>query len=98
MKAPQSKVSVLALRRLLIQLKEHRPDICFRYRLIGQMWADGFMRVSRISEHGVQLTDEGNHQLVIIPDLAQVMQFELDKSFQSYQPYFHYEVVTTGEW
>lgn len=92
------KVAVLALKRLLVELREHRPDICIRYRLLGQMWANHFLRVLKISDRGVVLNDESSNKLITIPDLSHIMQFELDKSFQSYQPYVHYEVIIAGEW
>lgn len=94
----QKKVAVLALKRLLVELKDHRPDICVRYRLLGQMWAKNFLRVVQVTELGVVLNDEATNRLVNIPDLSHIMQFELDKAFQSFQPYIHYDVVTTGEW
>jgi hypothetical protein len=92
------KVAVLALKRLLVELNEHRPDICIRYRLLGQMWLDNFLRVVEISENGVVLYNETINTFVRIPELSAIIQFELDKTFQSYQPYVHYEVVTSGEW
>ena len=92
------KVAVLELRRLLVELKEHRPDICIRYRLIGQMWAKHFLRVIRVTDEGVILNDETSNKLISISELHQIIQFELDKPFQTYQPYFHYEVVMTAEW
>lgn len=98
MKDSEKKVEVLALRRLLVELKEHRPDICLRYRLLGQMWATHFLRVIQVTEHGALLNDEGSRQLVHIQDLSLIMQFELDKTFQSFQPYIHYDVVLSGEW
>ena len=98
MREATKKVAVLELRRLLVELKEHRPDICIRYRLIGQMWAQNFLRVIQISDPGVLLSDETSNKLVTIPDISQIIQFELDKPFQFYQPYFHFEVVTGPEW
>lgn len=93
-----TKVAVLALRRLFVELKEHRPDICVRYRLMGQMWAQNFMRVTDVSEHGASLHDEHSDKHVSISDLSKIMQFELDKAFQTYQPHNHYDVVLIGEW
>jgi hypothetical protein len=92
------KVTILSLRRLLVELKDHRPDICVRYRLIGQMWAKQFLRVNRLTDEGVILNDETSNKSITIPELAQVMQFEIDKPFQAYQPYFHYDVVLSTEW
>lgn len=95
---PPKKVAVLALKRLLVELKEHRPDICIRYRLLGQMWVNNFLRVIDVSEHGAILHDETNNTIIRIPEISSIMQFEIDRTFQSYQPYLHYDVVTSGEW
>ena len=88
-------VEVLQLRRLLFELKEHRPDICFRYRMLGQMWAPNFSRVISLTEKGLHLNDETSNRFVSIPDLSQIIQFELDKPFQAFKPYFHYDVVVS---
>jgi hypothetical protein len=85
-------ISVLELRRLMIDLSENRPDICIRFRLLGELWNVHFMRVMRITEKGAVLFDETN-ALVSISDLNFVMQFEIDKPFQGFQPYYHYEVT-----
>ena len=98
MNKPRKNVSVLELRRLLFELKEHRPDISFRYRLIGEMWAQHFLRVIRLTEKGVLLNNESSNKLSTISNLSQIMQFELDKSFQLFQPYFHYDIVNSPEW
>jgi hypothetical protein len=92
------KVAVLELRRLLVELKEHRPDICIRYRLIGQMWAQSFHQVVHVTEENVILNDESSNKLVTVRDLSHIIQFELDKPFQLYQPYYHYDVSSTTEW
>ena len=47
---------MLELKRLLVDLKEKRPDICVRYRLLGEMWGVNFMRVIHITEK--RSTDE----------------------------------------
>jgi hypothetical protein len=91
-------VNILEVRRLLFDLKEHRPDICIRYRIIGQMWAPNFLRVIHLTDKGVILNDETSGKLINILDMSRLMQFELDKPFQNYQPYFHYDVVPSPEW
>jgi hypothetical protein len=95
LKSSQSLISVLELRRLLIELKDKRPDISVRYRLLGEMWANHFMRVTKVTEKGVALIDEFSGRLLIIPNLSNIMQFELDNRFQNFQPYFHYGVKST---
>ena len=96
MKDPKKTVDILELRRLLVEIREHRPDICIRYRLIGKMWAENFLRIIQVTEDGVLLNDETSNKFIRIPDIAQVIQFELDKPFQQFQPYFHYEVVNAA--
>jgi hypothetical protein len=85
-------ISVLELRRLLVDLGEKRPDICVRFRLLGELWNVNFLRVIRITEKGAVLLDE-SLGLVSVSDLNFVMQFEIDRPFQGFQPYYHYEVT-----
>lgn len=92
------KIPVIELRRLLVELQEHRPDICVRYRLIGKMWMPNFLRITRVTDHGIVLNDESSKKVVMLPDLSQIIQFEIDKAFQLYQPYFHYEIIPSPEW
>ena len=90
-------ISELELRRLLIDIKEKRPDICVRYRLLGEMWAQQFMRILQVTEKGVMLNDESSNRLIIVTNLANIMQFELDNRFQNFQPFFHYEIIPNQE-
>ena len=85
-------ISVLELKRLMVDLYEKRPDICIRFRLLGELWAVHFMRCMRMTEKGAVLLDD-SQGLVSISDLNFVMQFEIDKPFQGFQPYYHYEVT-----
>jgi hypothetical protein len=88
----RSLISVLELKRLLVDLKEKRPDICVRYRLLGEMWVTNFMRVIHVSENGALLNDEHHNRLINLSDLSSIMQFEVDAPFQGFQPHFHYNV------
>jgi len=85
-------ISVLELRRLIVDLSEKRPDICIRFRLLGELWAVYFLRAMKLTDKGALFYDENNN-IVSISDLNFAMQFEIDKPFQGYQPYFHYEVT-----
>ena len=85
-------ISVLELRRLMVDLIEKRPDICIRFRLLGELWHVRFMQVVRVTDKGVLLFDD-TIGMVSISDLNFVMQFEIEKPFQAFQPYFHYEVT-----
>jgi hypothetical protein len=88
----QSAFSVLALRKLLQDILLKKPDVCFRYRLIGEMWAPNFKKVLHVSEKGVLLRDEVTNNLTGINDLSNLIQFEIDSPFQDVRPYCHYDV------
>ena len=85
-------ISMLELKRLMVDLAEKRPDICIRFRLLGELWSMNFLRVTRVTDKGVVLLDE-SQGLVSVSDLNFIMQFEIDKPFQGFQPYYHYEVT-----
>lgn len=85
-------ISVPELKRLLVDLLEKRPDICVRFRLLGELWSINFLRTIRITEKGGIFLDEVQG-LVSVSDLNFIMQFEIDKPFQGFQPYYHYEVT-----
>lgn len=85
-------ISMLELKRLMVDLSEKRPDICIRFRLLGELWSMTFLRVMRVAAKGAVLLDE-SHGLVSVSDLNFIMQFEIDKPFQGFQPYYHYEVT-----
>jgi hypothetical protein len=85
-------VTVLELRRLLVELRDKRPDICVRFRLLGEMWFTHFTRIILMTESGVILNNEVTNQLIRVADLSNVMQFEIDHTFQNYKPYYHYDM------
>jgi hypothetical protein len=93
MKRPKNLVSVLELKRLLIDIKEKRPDICFRYRLIGELWIQHFRQIVNVTDKGILLNDEVLNKLIALSDISSIMQFELDNRFQNYEPNFHYDVT-----
>ena len=90
--AETAEISVLELRRLLIELRDKRPDICVRFRLLGEMWFPHFMRIVLVTETGVILNNEVSNTLVKVSHLIQVMQFEIDRRFQNFMPHFHYNL------
>lgn len=92
MERAHSLISVADFKNLLSELKEKRPDICIRYRVLGEMWGHHFMSILFVSRKGAVLSDEITRRLVSISDLSNVMQFEIDKPFNGFQPYFHYEI------
>jgi len=85
-------VPFLQLKRLVHELRDLRPDVSFRYRLMGEMWQTNYLRILQITEKGLVLIDETSNKLFFIPDLSNVMQFELDQTFRQYQAQSHYTV------
>jgi|SRR5688572_31589190 hypothetical protein len=90
-------ISVFDLKRLLQTLKDERPDICFRFRVLGEMWVTNPMRVLAVTEKGAILRDENTNKIINLPSLALVMQFEIDAPFHGFQPHFHYHVQVAEE-
>lgn len=76
---------------MLESLVEERPDISVRFRLLGEMWIPGFVKPVKLTPKGAILYDDRSG-LVSISDLSFVMQFEVDRRFQRFQPFYHYEV------
>jgi hypothetical protein len=87
-----NQVPVLSLKRLLHELRDLRPDICVRFRLMGEMWQVHFHRIISLTENGVALNNEKDNKLIFIQDLTNVMQFEIDHAFREFEPHFHYSV------
>jgi hypothetical protein len=86
---------VLALKRLLVELAEHRVNVCIRVRILGELWQANHSRVLRVTDNGLALLDESINKLLFIQDLSNIMQFEIDGQFQHYKPNYHYTVKLT---
>ena len=87
-------ISIDLLRKLLIQIKELMPEVHVRFRLMGQMWQKNFCRVFVVTETGIVLIDTVENKVEIIPNINQIIQFELDSRIQQYSPYNHYTIET----
>lgn len=84
------QIQELELRRLLHELKDKRPDICIRFRLLGEMWQPSFAKVAKITAEGVVLFDEQTDKATEVRDLREIVQFELDGRYHNYHPHHHY--------
>jgi hypothetical protein len=93
MNTTSTGVNVLELKSLLFALKDSHSDICIRFRLLGEMWQITHSKILQVTEKGVALLDDTTNKLIFIQDLSAIMQFEIDKIFQTYQPHFHYTVT-----
>jgi hypothetical protein len=85
-------ISVLELKRLLFAIADNHLNASFRYRLIGQMWQPNFFRVIKVTDKEVFLNDPLKNTLVALPDLSQLMQFEIDAPVYNFLPHNHYEI------
>jgi hypothetical protein len=85
-------IPVPQFQQLLSQLHSTRPDICIRYRLIGEMWSSRFLSVYHVSNKGALFLDPSSNRIFSVAEFGNIMQFEIDKSFAGLQPYFHYEI------
>lgn len=92
-----NSITVLELKRLLIELKEKKSDVCVRYRLLGEMWAISFKSIVLINEKGLVLKDEVDNKFTAISNLSDIIQFEIDQPFQDIKPYNHYTVKLSKE-
>ena len=88
-----NNISVLELKRLLIQINDNRPDVCIRIRIIGKMWWKSFARIVLIKENEALFNDESNGKLLLVSALSEIIQFEIDHAFQNFEPHFHYTVT-----
>jgi hypothetical protein len=86
-------VSVTEFRRLLHDIKDRRPDVGVRVRLIGKMWIEFFYSVEAISNDEVLLHNIYKNMFLHIRSISDVIQFELECSFFGFQAYYHYEVI-----
>ena len=86
-------ISVAELRRLLYNLRDHQVNVCIRFRKLGEMWKMNFMQVVDLNERGAIFNDLTISEFVFVMDLDEIMQFELDGRFQTFEPFNHYEVT-----
>ena len=93
MRDSHKQLSVTELNRILITIAEQRLGVCFRFRLMGEMWYPNFVRVLKATDKGALLNDEIQNKIISISDLSVIIQFELDASLHNYEPHFHYEVT-----
>jgi hypothetical protein len=86
-------ISIIELKRLLVTIVDSNLSVCFRFRMLGEMWHPYFLKVMKVSDTGLVLHDESRNKSMIISDLSQIMQFELDGRLHHYIPNHHYDVT-----
>jgi hypothetical protein len=97
MKEPRSTISIIELKRLLIELTEKRSDIGIRFRFMGELWSVNFFRIVTVTDKGALFKNEISQKFVAVSDLSSVIQFEIDTRFQNFQPFYHYDVKPMSE-
>ena len=85
-------VSAAELRGLLADILINSPGTCVRFRLFGELWQRQFMRIVNVTAREITLRNEATGQIEVVPNIGNVLQFEIDTKFRNYQPHFHYEV------
>lgn len=95
MEKTATSVIGLELKQLLIHLSESK-NICFRFRIIGEMWMKRHMRVSSVNEKTALFYDEVDNKYYQVK-LNNIIQFDLDDRFQNFLPHFHYTVSPSSE-
>lgn len=92
-KTTNTLISVTELKQMLVVIVDHQLSVCFRFRILGEMWHPTFMRVIRVTDRGVLLNDDVNNKMHHIVDLSHVVQFEIDQRLHNFHPHFHYELT-----
>lgn len=87
----RTELDVVEFKRLLTDIFEKRPDISIRYRLIGNLWSNAFFPIRKMSEEEVFFFDSARQSLIRV-FVRDIMQIELDSSFQNYRPNLHYTI------
>jgi hypothetical protein len=87
-----TEITVIELTQLLTSIKNSASDIRIRVRMIGELWQKVFMKVEVTDDGSIVLSDPKTNAFLPLDDIQSVIQFELDKPFQHYQPQLHYTV------
>jgi hypothetical protein len=85
-------VSAAELRGLLADILVSSPNTCVRFRLFGELWQQQFMRIINVTSKEITLRNESTGEIEVVPNIGNIVQFEIDTKFRRYQPHFHYEV------
>jgi hypothetical protein len=93
----RKNIPLTGFKRLLHDIRDRRPDVHVRIRLLGQMWSEYFYEVLSITSEELLLFNEKADRYLKIPRIDDVIQFELECSFFGYQAYYHYDVSVTEQ-
>ena len=85
-------LSIILLQQTLLDIKENGQNVSARFRLIGELWQEKFVRIVAVTEDRVLVVDEHDNKMVSLK-LKDIMQFEVDRRFKVLEPFFHYNIV-----
>lgn len=86
-------VTTTQVQALFADMVANPSGVCARTRLLGEMWYPNFMHLLMITKSGVIIfNDEVLRKAVTVLRIEDIIQFEIDRKFQVYEPHFHYDV------
>jgi len=88
-----SNVSVQELKLLLSSILQRHANVRFRCVLEGEVWPADFMRILLVTEKGVILNEEKSNKTISIKFLNDIIQFELEKTYENYQAKSRYTIT-----
>ena len=90
-------VTTTQLRAFFAEVVANPSGMCVRTRLLGEMWHPNFMHLLMVTKGGVIiLNDEVLRKAITIMRIEDIIQFEIDRKFQIYEPHYHYDVRVDG--
>jgi hypothetical protein len=89
-------ISAVELKRLLTNISSYKNNVCFRPRVLGEMWMKHHCKISYVNGNIVTLFDERDIKYYMI-DINKIVQFDFDEKWQNFQPHFHYDVFPSPE-
>ena len=90
----EKNIPVQELKTLLSSILQRHANVRFRYVSKGETWRPDFMRILLVTEKGVILNDEKTNKTISIKFLSDIVQFELEKTYEQYQAGSQYSVTT----
>jgi hypothetical protein len=85
-------ISLLELKLLVKSIVNKHANIRIKCLLDGGTWTTDFLSVLMVTEKGLVLNDDSNNKIESIEFLNQVIQFVIDKPFDSYDSNLAYVV------
>jgi hypothetical protein len=86
-------VSSLELRFLMDSIVSQKANVKIKCLFEGRSWSGPFLSVLMVTEKGAVLKDESSDKILSIPFIDHVMQFVLDRPFDSYNSERTYAVA-----